>query len=146
MPVKTDTMLSRSRILAVLFNNQDASNFLLVNQNMILSTTHLSTSFKKWIRKYYCGGEENILRILGASFPSLSWVPSKLCMESHSSFIAHSNCFPFCLDLEAFNTKNKCLRFCIYKLKWQWYNFKLGRDSDIHLYTNRKNSQNNHWR
>lgn len=65
-------MPSDSRILTALFNNQDISNFLLVNQNLISNTTHLSTPIKERIRKCYCGGEEKTLdNPVAASLPSL---------------------------------------------------------------------------
>lgn len=65
-------MPSYHRILTALFNTQDISNFLQVNQNVILNTTHSSTSIKERIRKCYCGGEEKTLdNLVAASFPSL---------------------------------------------------------------------------
>lgn len=64
--------LSDGRILTALFNNQGISNSLLVNQNMIPCTTHLSTSIKERISKCYCGGEEKTPdNLVAASLPSL---------------------------------------------------------------------------
>lgn len=67
--------LSYGRKLTVQFNNQDISNFLLVNQNLIPNKTHLSSSVKDRITKYCCGGEEEIpdnlvaTSLLSLSFP-----------------------------------------------------------------------------
>ena len=110
-------MLSYDRILTALFNNQWISNFLLVNQNVIPNTTHLSTSIKARIRKCCCGGEEETVDNLAAtSLPSLR-SPAN-CEWNHINLLSFiPNCFPFCLDLEAFSTKNKCLGFCMYKPK-----------------------------
>lgn len=65
-------MLSYGRILTALFNNQDISNFVPVNQNMIPNTTHFSTSIKERIKKCFCGGEAKTLdNLVAASLPCL---------------------------------------------------------------------------
>lgn len=134
-------MLSYGRIPTALFINQDISNFLLVNRNRIPNTTRLSTWIREGIRKYYCAREEKTLdNLVAVSLPSLRSPVN--CQWNHINFLPfHSNCFPFCLDLEAFSTKNKHPGFCMYKPKWQWYKFKLGKDSETHFHTNWKNSK-----
>lgn len=80
-------MLSHGGILSALFNNQDIPTFLLVNQNMIANTTHVSTSIRERIRKCYSGGDEKTLhKPLAASLLSLRSPVN--CEWNHINFLS----------------------------------------------------------